>query len=182
MRYEVEFLDVWNGAAPNFDTVEQLANSHVKLWDNIVRIPTIEEQVGLICNAGIPASAVVYALGDVYGEFIPQHVHDKARAELGGGGPVIGAVTTGRTSSLAAAPTGASRVATGRTSLPPAPQVQAAPPPEEAHEVAPTPAPASVAAAAAAPFDPQPTHAEEGRSKKTVEALARVRNRSRQTS
>jgi hypothetical protein len=175
MRYEVEFLDVWNSVAPNFDTVADLANAHVKLWDNIVRIPTIEEQVGLICNAGIPASAVVYALGDVYGEYIPQAVHDKARAEANGGGPVVGAVNT-RTP----AP-GTTTIAGGRRTPPPAP---VAPPAEVAEETG-SVTPAEIAEAVATPtpevpFDAQPTHADGARTRATADALERARRRARQ--
>lgn len=163
-RYEVAFVEDYNGILPSFDSIHELAEAHVKLWDDIVRIPTVEEQVGMICGAGIPASAVVYALGDVYGEFIPPHVHEQARAQLGGAGPVVGAVTTTPARTVAANPM-------TRTRQPVAPP---APPAEEAQEVAaPAPAPA-------ASFDPQPTHAEAGRSKATTDALARARRRAQQ--
>ena len=80
-RYEVEVLPHYNGIAPSYDGIHDVAAAHVKAWDDIIRIPTIEEQVHLLCGAGIPATAIVYALADVYQEFIPQHIFDQARAQ-----------------------------------------------------------------------------------------------------
>ena len=158
-RYEVEFLEDYNSILPSFDGIEALADAHVKVWDDIIRIPTIEEQVGLICGAGLPASAVVYALGDVYGDYIPQHVHDKARQEMGSpvSVPVIANPMTRTTNTNPMTRT--------RPVTPVAPPVEE---PEEAEAVAPV-----------APFDPQPTHAETGRSKATTDALANARKRAR---
>jgi hypothetical protein len=190
MKYEVEILEDYNGILPTFDGIHELVAAHVRAWDDIIRIPTYEEQVGLLCNAGLPESAIVYALGDVYGEIIPQHVHEKARAQMGGGGPVVGAVSTTNQMQRPAA-SGAANPMQRRA---PAPAV--APPPPAEDDVpfdaqapqepqASTPAPAPVAAQAAAPaqaaaFDGQPTHAEPGRTQATAAALARARNRAKQ--
>jgi hypothetical protein len=180
MKYEVEILEDYNGILPTFDGIHDLAAAHVRAWDDIIRIPTYEEQVGLLCNAGLPESAIVYALGDVYGEIIPQHVHEKARAQMGGAGPVVGAVNT-------TAPM--QRPAAGGAANPMQRRAPVAPPPPPPAEEAPfdvpeeTPAPAPVAEQAAAPaqaFDAQPTHAEPGRTAQTAAALARARGRAKQ--
>lgn len=180
MRYEVELFESYNGTVlPNFEGIETLANAHVRLWDTIVRIPTIQEQIGIICNAGIPESAVVYALGDVYGNYIPQHVHEKARQQRNnpsglGDGPVVGAIST--------APAQPAQPARRPRAPMPAPveEVDMNEPPFDVDDPAPTadqltPAPAPVASATR-----QPTHADANRSKATVEALARARQRARQ--
>jgi hypothetical protein len=167
-RYDVEFLEDYNGILPSFDGIEALAAAHVKLWDDIIRIPTVEEQVGLICGAGIPASAIVYALGDVYGDVIPQHIHDKARAEMGGAGSVIGAVTTVRAPAVVANP-----MTRTRPAAPPVAPASA----ESPEPVATTPA---APAQSDAQFDPPPTSAETSRTKATMAALNKARERAKQ--
>jgi len=80
-RYEVEVLELYNGISPTYNGIHEVAAAHVRPWNDIMRIPTIEEQVKLLCGAGIPASAIVYALGEMYAEYIPQHIFDQARAQ-----------------------------------------------------------------------------------------------------
>ena len=78
-RYEVDILPTYNGSPAALSHMQDQLLGKIKPWDDIVRIPTVEEQVGLICTSGLPASAVVYALGDLYGDHIPEHVHEAAR-------------------------------------------------------------------------------------------------------
>jgi hypothetical protein len=80
-RYETELLELYNGISPTYQGLHEVAQAHVKPWNEIIRVPTIEDQVKMLCSAGIPATAIVYALGDVYAEFIPQHTFDQARAQ-----------------------------------------------------------------------------------------------------
>jgi len=197
-RYEVEFLELYSGISPTFEGIHGLAESHVRPWDEIVRIPTIEDQVRMLCGAGIPATAIVYALGDVYQEFIPQHIFDQARAQNtqttvpfqsvaseGGGTP------NPMQSQEAPSPMGASPAATQQdpampaaTTPPPTAAPEAAgnpmasvtqpeqtPPPEAA------PAPQQTMTNAEAAPQAQPTHTTPERSAATQDALARARAR-----
>jgi len=173
MKYEVEILEDYSGILPTFPGIHELAQSHVRAWDDIIRIPTYEEQVALLCNAGLPESAIVYALGDVYGDIIPQHIHDKAREGMTGGpaGPVVGAVRSNPMQ----------RQAPAMTTTNPMQRRAPAPPPEDVEEVPePTMAPVATQAATTAPFDAQPTHAAPERTKATSDALARARSRALQ--
>ena len=82
-RYECTLLPDYSGTLPNLTQIKDSLLSKIKPWDAIVRHFTIEEQVGMICSAGLPATAVVYALQEAYGEHIPQHVYEQARASQG---------------------------------------------------------------------------------------------------
>lgn len=81
MKYEVVFHDSYNNISPTFAGIHELAQAHVRPWNEIIRLPSIEEQIRILCNAGIPASAIVYALGEVYGDLIPQSVYNQARGQ-----------------------------------------------------------------------------------------------------
>ena len=188
-RYEVEIRENYNGISPTFENVQEIAQAHVKPWDDIIRIPSTEEQVRMLCGAGIPASAIIYALGDVYGDFIPQHVYDQAKAQ------------SSRTSvpfesteaAPAASPMGPATPSPQQDPSLPATQEQPSQPvaaqpatPAEAPAATPmtgapmTGAPMTGAPAAAAPaqgFDPPPTHADADRSKATTDALEKARQR-----
>jgi len=194
-RYETSVLELYNGISPTFVGIHEVAQAHVKPWDEIVRIPTIEDQVRMLCGAGIPATAIVYALGDVYQEFIPQHIFDQARAQststtvpfqstqasnpmAGGGDAAAGGRPMG-------APSTATQQDPGMPSVHAAQSVgqtpaQAAGWPMTA--AVDTEAPADGAPATtpeAQGFDPQPTHANAERSQSTMDALQRARDRAR---
>jgi len=186
-RYEVEFLEQYGGGvSPTFPAIHEVARAHVKSWDDIVRIPSVEEQIRLLCNAGIPATAIVYALGDVYRDIIPQHIFDQANAQrtqdatpFGGSSPPTGGdqnpmQPTGDPNPMAsgAAPTQDPGMPT---------QTQ----PVSADEAGPAQAGMDMAADATPPseapvdqgFDPPPTHAAPERSQATKDALAAARAR-----
>jgi len=184
-RYEVELLETYgNGILPSFPAIHEVARAHVKPWDEIVRIPTIEEQVRLLCNAGIPATAIVYALGDVYREYIPQHVYDQANAQrttdaipFGGSDNPMG----GDQNPME--PTGGNPMGGGQTATAPDPGMPTQTQPVSTNESAPAQAGADMTSAAGPPaepaegFDPQPTHASTERSQATQDALAAARQR-----
>jgi len=203
-RYEAWILDQCNGIAPSFPGIHALAEAHVKSWDEIIRMPSTEEQVRMLCSAGIPASAIVYALGDAYSEFIPQHVFDQARGQqqsttvpFAGADPdnPMGAPAGDANPMAAGNPPAAPAGPTGSTpdpsmppvqSAPPAsspPPASAAPPGESPMTAAPAQSPPTAgtpagAVAEAAGYDSQPTHADSGRSRGTMEALQNARRRS----
>jgi hypothetical protein len=82
-RYAVEILPDYNGISA---AIPHLANmlaekANRTMWDNILHVPTIEEQVRRLCHCGLPASAVVYALSEVYADLIPGEVLEAARTE-----------------------------------------------------------------------------------------------------
>jgi len=168
-RYEVELLTEYNGISPTYAELPAVAAAHVKPWNNVMRIPTIAEQIRLISHAGIPASAVVYALGDMYGELIPQHVYDQLQSQKAKSVNVPFA---------AANP------------MQPAAQSQAVNPMTAAPAVAPAAAPPPVTAAIAQPGSTvpaaatasmtaitQPAHADPSRMRNTQAALAAARAR-----
>jgi len=53
---------------------EPAVRAKVKDWEAIIRIPTIEEQIIMICESGIPPAAILYGLGDRYRELLPVHI------------------------------------------------------------------------------------------------------------
>jgi len=82
-RYEVEILSNYNGTLPVLTDLEPMLKERARrtMWDDILHVPTIEEQVRRLSNCGLPASAVVYALGEAYGDMIPEDVIAAARDE-----------------------------------------------------------------------------------------------------
>jgi len=80
-RYECTLRTDYHQTPAVLTAAAEIVYAKIKPFDEIIRVPTIEEQVRYICNAGLPASAVVYALQDMYGEFIPETVYEQARAE-----------------------------------------------------------------------------------------------------
>jgi hypothetical protein len=193
-RYEVEVLSQYNGISPTYTGVHEVAQAHVKPWDEIVRIPSIEDQVKMLCGAGIPATAIVYALGDVYQEFIPQHIFDQARAQQttttvpfqSVNNPMAGGGQDNPMGAPRGNPMGSPQTSTQAD--PGMPPVDQTPPAEETQPVGNTQAaPAGSPMAAEQPparpsaeeqgFDPQPTHADPRRSVSTQEALKAARER-----
>lgn len=79
-RYECTILSDYNGIPPTLTQARDIVLPKIKAWDDIVRHFSIPEQVSMICSSGLPASAVVYALQEAYGEHIPQSVYEQARA------------------------------------------------------------------------------------------------------
>jgi len=202
--YEVEIMPTYNGIAPTSDLVREVAAAHVKPWDEIIRIPTIEEQVKMLCSAGIPASAIMYALSDVYSEAIPEHIRDQAMAQSQPNTTPFQSV--GNTNPMAQAtepqapaggnPMGAAPTATQPDPGMPAVQPPAQQPPPQAQPPAEQPAGNPMGTAPTEPaqappqettapqptpeaqgFDPQPTHADTNRAQSTVDALQRARDR-----
>lgn len=191
-RYEVLVLDNYNGIAPQAID-PRVVEAHVRNWDDIIRVPTIEEQVRLICNCGIPADAITYALGDVYGQFIPQAIWEQARGQqthtsapaaempapgMMGGEPTHPMQPTGVMG--ASAPTQTAPPAGMPAETAPLAPVADTPAAPAASETPPATPEASLPAEQG--FDPQPTHAEPGRAQSTMDALERARERARQTS
>ena len=193
--YEVGFNPMYNGIAPSFPDIQELAAAHTKPWDEIIRVPTIEDQVKMLCGC-IPASAITYALGDVYRDMIPQHIWDQSRAQTQTN-------STPFANAQASAPAAANPMAQSQPANPmgqapanpvayeppAAPPQAAAPaanpmaaPPQAAPPAEPvqtTVAPPQAAAPAAPPqeFDPQPTTAEPSRAADTMGAIERARQR-----
>lgn len=177
--YEVEFLELYNGISPTFPTIQQLAETHVRSWDDIVRTPTPEEQIRLICSAGIPASAIVYALGDIYRDAIPQHIWDQANAtrqqstvpfnQPQGGGSANPMQQTQESPFVS-------------PSTPPAetaaPVAQSPTQPATGDNVQSEPAPSPEAQG----FDAQPQHTTQERATSTIAALQAARERAAQNS
>lgn len=181
-RYEVEILDSYNGISPTYPEIVGVASAHVQPWDDIIRIPTAEEQIRIICNAGIPAAAIVYALRDAFGEMIPAHVFDQARAQGVGGTPSVVASPMMRTAaSTPAAGNGMVRVAD--PSMPAVNSVPAPAPaamrtmspaaPQQVQAASPVATPPAVAEAAAGAVPPVNTV----RSQRTQDALNKARQR-----
>jgi len=193
--YEVVFNPMYNGIAPSFPDIQELAAAHTKPWDEIIRVPTIEDQVKMLCGC-IPASAITYALGDVYRDMIPQHIWDQSRAQTQTN-------STPFANAQASAPAAANPMAQSQPANPmgqapanpvayeppAAPPQAAAPaanpmaaPPQAAPPAEPvqtTVAPPQAAAPAAPPqeFDTQPTTAEPSRAADTMGAIERARQR-----
>ena len=71
----------WNGQiiGANLQPYEEDFMRKCKPWDDIVHIMPIKEQVELLA-ARFPPDAIIYALGDAYGEFIPEHIKQAAAA------------------------------------------------------------------------------------------------------
>jgi len=87
-RYEVDLLESYHNGAQLMGPalpgpLGEDAMSKIKPWDDIIRIPTLEERVRLVSSSGIPADAVVYALSENFGEMIPEHVMAQAQAMSG---------------------------------------------------------------------------------------------------
>lgn len=88
--YEVDILPNYHNVSPALATwgqnvVEQLAQRWIA-WDDALWFPTPAEQVQLLCQAGFPASMLVYALGEQFGEHIPPHVRQAANQRGGAAG------------------------------------------------------------------------------------------------
>jgi hypothetical protein len=71
LGYAITLLSEFNGITPKLDHRAQDVLKHVRWWDDLVYVPTIEEQVQLICDSDLPASAIMYALGDDFNSYIP---------------------------------------------------------------------------------------------------------------
>lgn len=85
-RYEVDFLPAYPmpahiGSPPGLAHMRDQIVAKIRPWDDIIRVPSIEEQVGMIATCGLPPSAVVFALGDLYGEYIPEHIRAAAHQQ-----------------------------------------------------------------------------------------------------
>jgi hypothetical protein len=79
-RYECTILDNYNRVPASLEQAKGVIMPKIKAWDDVVRHFTIEEQISMICSAGLPATAVVHALQESYGDHIPEHVYEQARA------------------------------------------------------------------------------------------------------
>ena len=176
--YEAWILDMHNGISPTFDGIHGLAEAHVRPWDEIIRIPSIEEQVRMLCSAGIPASAIVYALGDTYSEMIPAHIFDQAHGQQNATVPFAAEAAA----NPMAAPAHRSPDMPPPVLIAPAAAAgidPAMPPVQGAIPMQPPPVQAAPPAAAPADtgFDAQPVHADNARSQNTMEAIQRARQR-----
>lgn len=84
-RYDVEVLEQFNGTPSTLSDVAEKICDKIKPWDDIINVPTMEEQMELICRAsGVPADAIVYALSDIHRDIIPadimESVHQRTHA------------------------------------------------------------------------------------------------------
>ena len=76
--YDCRILQKHGSYDPALDPAA--VRSKVKDWDKIVRIPTVQEQIDMICDCGLPASAIRYALADRYREMLPSRVIESGDA------------------------------------------------------------------------------------------------------
>jgi hypothetical protein len=74
--YTITLRSDFNGMTPQLSHREHDVLKHVRWWEDLVSIPTEEEQVQLICNSDLPASALIYGLGDDFGSYIPETIHN----------------------------------------------------------------------------------------------------------
>lgn len=102
--YDVEIFDDYNGTPASLDGVVEQICDKIKPWDDIINIPTMEEQVELICRCGIPADAIMYALADLYRDIIPADIVESVqqRTHATGFSPEIQAAPTNTSTELAA--------------------------------------------------------------------------------
>lgn len=90
MRYEIDLLPAFNNCGPQLSAfVQQFAQRWVS-WDDLLEFPTLEEQVQLICSCGLPGNMIMYALGELYGNSIPEFVRSSAMQPRGFAGGVPG--------------------------------------------------------------------------------------------
>jgi hypothetical protein len=96
-RYECMLFDVFDRVQPvipaRIDYLADMIAAKTTMWDDIIWVPTIEEQVQMLSKCGLPDSAVVFALSEMYAEYIPDDVLERGAAQLRqwhGGGPVQG--------------------------------------------------------------------------------------------
>ena len=78
--------DDFRGMGPELTAVEDMVRHKVKVWDDIIFLPTHEQQVRWISGA-FPPDVVVYALEAAYGHFIPDATYAAAtnRSQVQGG-------------------------------------------------------------------------------------------------
>jgi hypothetical protein len=190
LSYDVDIYDSYLNIPADITGLGEMLARKVKAWDDIVHVPTLEEQVRKLCHCGIPASALVYALGETYGAMIPDDIREQAyttqpQQQTGWGQPAQ------PPQPAASGGWGAQRAATADATMPSAqtvaaataaPPTQAEPPANAwtapvAAQSAP-PAPQTVAAAAQAEgYDAPPANTDPGRSRATMDALDRARQR-----
>ena len=77
--YECRILPTYNGLPASLE--EPAVRAKVKDWDAIIRIPTLEEQLTMICESGIPPAAILYGLGDRYRDLLPEHIVNSGNAQ-----------------------------------------------------------------------------------------------------
>lgn len=77
--YTVTLLPDFNGLSPQLAHREHDVLNHVRWWDDIVYVPEEEEQVQLICNSDLPASAINYGLGEDFGAYIPDTIQEASQ-------------------------------------------------------------------------------------------------------
>jgi hypothetical protein len=74
--YTVTLRQDFNGMTPSLAHRVADVQKHVRWWDDIIYIPTDEEQVQLICSSDLPASAIMYGLGDDFSAYIPDSIRN----------------------------------------------------------------------------------------------------------
>lgn len=118
---------------------EELVKRKWRAWDDIIYLPSHEEQVKWLCSA-FPADVVVFALREMYGEMIPEAVMQAGMGELrkrgyDGGQDSLGGVNQAQAQPPAQAP--AQRRGFGGDAAPT--QTQGAPPAQQAGQPAQAP-------------------------------------------
>jgi hypothetical protein len=176
-RYDVELYPTYHSVSASVSGISDLLARKSKQWDDIVQVLSLEEQVRKLCRSGIPASALVYALGEVYGQYIPDEVHEQARQTAQ---PAAAQTGWGVPSQVPSQPSGQRPPAAGGWGM-------AASVAGTAHDpsmpvVTPRPAddpvsPAPAVAPTQEGYDPQPTHSDPARAAKTMTALEQARQR-----
>ena len=79
--WDVHIMDVYEGQSPELSQYEQLLRTKLlPSWDDIIKIPTIEEQARLLA-ARFDPKLIVFAFAD-YPEWIPEDVRAKAAARV----------------------------------------------------------------------------------------------------
>jgi len=79
----------YSGIAPAFQAVEDKVRRKVKVWDDILRFPTYEEQAHLLADK-FPTDVIFYAWRDAPPEWIPEQVRRRHVGAVSGAVPSAG--------------------------------------------------------------------------------------------
>jgi hypothetical protein len=79
-KYSCALAPVYYGTPAAVQNLEGLIAKNWKEWDEILHFPSVAEQVAILCTCGFPADLLMYALGDQFGQYIPQSIRERAQA------------------------------------------------------------------------------------------------------
>lgn len=87
--YDAYLLKDYNGISANLSDFEDIVRQHVKNWEDVVHLPSNQEQVKYLEQVYRPFSdLLVYALDDAYGSFLDPSIRQEGLIKLGKGRPV----------------------------------------------------------------------------------------------